>query len=140
MPQGSIISPSLFLLFLNDLLCLTTNPICSFADDSSLCHSYSYNAHPNLNEVGASRNYLYMDDILNSDLVKIEEWGRVNRVELNARKTQCCLLSHKRTSDPGLNVYMGGMARILMFWSHRYDLIFVGMIMFSMCRKKQPSV
>ena len=27
-----------------------------------------------------------------------------------------------------------------MFWVHRYDLTFVGMIMFSMCRKKQPSV
>ena len=44
-PQGSVISPTLFLPFLNDLLCLTTNPIYSFADDSSLCHSYSHNAH-----------------------------------------------------------------------------------------------
>ena len=32
-------------------------------------------------------NINYMDDKLNSDLVKIEEWGRVNRVEFNARKT-----------------------------------------------------
>ena len=50
-----------------------------------------------------------MDDTLNSDLVKIEEWGRENRVELNARKTQCCLLSHKRILDTGQNVAMGGM-------------------------------
>ena len=69
--------------FLNDLLCLTSKPIYSFADDSSLCHSYSYNAHPNLNEVGVFRNY--MDDTLNSDL---QEWGRANIVEFNARKTQ----------------------------------------------------
>ena len=27
-----------------------------------------------------------------------------------------------------------------MFWVHRYDLIFIGMIIFSMCRKKQPSL
>ena len=43
------------------------------------------------------------------DLVKIEEWGRSNIVEFNARKTQCYLLSHKQISDPGQNVCMGGM-------------------------------
>ena len=41
----------------------------------------SYNAHPNLNQVGVNRNY--MDDTLNS-----EEWGQANRVEFNARKSQ----------------------------------------------------
>ena len=66
-------SPNLLLPFLNDLLCLTTNAIYSLADDCSLCHSYSYNAHPNPNEVGVNSNY--MDDTLNLDLVKIEEWG-----------------------------------------------------------------
>ena len=50
-----------------------------------------------------------MNDTLNSDLVKIEQWGHANITELNARKTQCCLLSHKRISDPGQNVCMGGM-------------------------------
>ena len=30
-------------------------------------------------------------------------------MEFNARKTQCCLLLHKRISDPGLNTCMGGM-------------------------------
>ena len=49
-----------------------------------------------------------MDDTLNADPVKIEEWGRANRVESNARKTQCVLLSHKRISDPGLNVCISG--------------------------------
>ena len=29
---------------------------------------------------------------------------------MNARKTQSCLLSHKRTSEPGQNVYMSAMA------------------------------
>ena len=73
MPQGSVLSPTLFVVFLNDLLCLATNPVYSLADDSSLCYSHSYNAHPNLNEVGVSINY--MDDTLNSDIVKIEDWA-----------------------------------------------------------------
>ena len=68
-PQVLVISPTLFLPFLNDLLCLTTNPIYSLADVSSLCHSYSYSAHPNPNGVGVN----YMDDTLNSDLIKIEK-------------------------------------------------------------------
>ena len=76
MTQGSVISPTIFLLFLNDLLCLTTNLIYSFADDSSHCHSYSYNAHANLNEVDVCKNCV--DVKLNSDLVKIEEWRRAN--------------------------------------------------------------
>ena len=32
-----------------------------------------------------------------------------NKVKFKARKTQCCLLSVKRISDPGQNVCMGGM-------------------------------
>ena len=64
--------------------------------------AFVIHAHPNLNY----RNY--MDDTLNLDLVKIE-LRRTNRVEFNARKTQCCLLSHKRISDPGQNDCMGGM-------------------------------
>ena len=50
-----------------------------------------------------------MEDTLNSDLVKIEKWGRANKVEFNARKTQCCLLSHRQISDTGQMDYMGGM-------------------------------
>ena len=71
--QGSVISSTICLLFLNDPLCLTTNSIYSFADDRCFYHSYSYNAHHNLNEVGVSRNC--MDDTLYSDLVKLSSGG-----------------------------------------------------------------
>ena len=54
-PQGSDLSPTLFLLFINDLLSLTSNPIYSFADDSSICHSYSFNSRPDLSQVERCR-------------------------------------------------------------------------------------
>ena len=54
-PQGSVLSPSLFLIFINDLLVQTMNPIYSFADDSNLVHSYSFDRRPNLPEVQGKR-------------------------------------------------------------------------------------
>ncbi len=38
-PQGSVLSPTLFLLFMNYLLSLTNCPIHSYADDTSLHYS-----------------------------------------------------------------------------------------------------
>lgn len=107
-PQGSVLSPSLFLIFINDLLDRTTNPIYSFADDSNLCHSYSFDRRPNLSVVQGKRRE--MNVMLNHDLHLISEWGRENRVEFNARKTQCCRISHKHTDDSTLpTISMGGL-------------------------------
>jgi hypothetical protein len=92
-PQGSVLSPTLFLVFINDLLSLTENPIYSFADDSSICHSYSFKKRPNSLEIERMRLNM-------NDLKKISEWGLANRVEFNASKTQCCLLTHKRMDCP----------------------------------------
>ena len=36
-PQSSVLSPTVFLTFLNELLCNTSNPLYSFADDNSIC-------------------------------------------------------------------------------------------------------
>ena len=65
---------------------------------------------------------LALTKLVNADLIKIMEWGCTNRVEFNARKTQCCLLTHKRISDPGQNVCMGGMAIDVLGTSIRSEL------------------
>lgn len=107
-PQGSVLSPTLFLIFINDLLSLTANPVFSFADDSNLCHSYSFSKRPTSLEIERRRKI--MNDTLNDDLKLIEEWGQANRVDFNARKTQCCLLSHKRATDSSTpSLSMGGV-------------------------------
>ena len=42
-PQGSVISPVLFIPFINDLLTSTSSSIHSFADDTFLSSSFSFN-------------------------------------------------------------------------------------------------
>ena len=90
-PQGSVLSPTLFLLFINDLLNLTQCPIHSYADDSTLHFSTSFNRRPTQQELDASRRDA--TDRLTSDLSLISEWGRANLVLFNASKTQFLQLS-----------------------------------------------
>ena len=47
-PHGSVISPVLFILFINDLLAPTFSTIHSFADDTFLSSSFSFNPHDHI--------------------------------------------------------------------------------------------
>ncbi len=53
-PQGSVLSPTLLLLFINDLS-LTNYPIHSYAHDTTLYYSTSFDRHPNQQERQISR-------------------------------------------------------------------------------------
>ena len=90
-PQGSVLSPTLFLLFINDLLNQTSCPIHSYADDTTLHFSTSFRRRPTLQEVNRSRREA--TERLTSDLSKISDWGRANLVLFNASKTQFLHLS-----------------------------------------------
>lgn len=89
-PQGSVISANLFLVFINDLLQLPFHgQISAFADDIALFYSYtdSFNAWQMISE----------------DLNTIRNWCFINKMQVNVSKTKYVNFSHNSFDLP-LNV------------------------------------
>ena len=97
-PQGSVISPVLFIIFINDLLTSTSSSIHSFADDTFLSSSFSFNPndHPST-DIQLHRNI--SASLLSNDLTVIEKWGKDNLVSFNQSKTKQTVISRKRNQN-----------------------------------------
>src|SRR6201990_2143322 len=94
-PQGSVLSPTLFLLFINDFLSCSSNPIHSYADDSTLHSSTHFKSAPSFASRVASR--LHLSDSILADLDRISQWGRLNLVKFHSLKTQLLEISLSKT-------------------------------------------
>ena len=73
-PQGSVLGPILFLLFINDLPHIIHNcHICMFADDITLYFS--------------GKNFNHIQSVLQTDLNNVLKWLDENRLFVNANKS-----------------------------------------------------
>ena len=120
-PQGSVISPVLFILFINDLLTSTSSSIHSFADDTFLSSSFSCNPNDhNSIDVQYQRNISAL--LLSNDLTVIEKWGKDSLVSFNQSKTKQAVISRKRNQNfhPSSQMVMNWTLQLL-----SYHLVFL---------------
>ena len=95
-PQGSVISPVLFILFTNDLLSSTSST--SFADDTYLSSSFSSNPqHLSYSIISPYRNT--SASLLANDLTNVGKWGKDNLVKFNQEKTTQVVKLRKHHQD-----------------------------------------
>ena len=81
-PQGSVLGPILFLIYINDLSNCSNFATTLYADDSVLTLS-----HKNIN---------CLQNILNCELTKINSWLKSNQLSLNVDKTHFLLFTKRK--------------------------------------------
>ena len=96
--QGSLISPLLFILFINDLLTSTSSSIHSFADQTFLISSFSFNPNEHASiDIQLHRNT--SPSLLSNDVTVIENCGKDNLASFNQSKTKQAVISRKRNQN-----------------------------------------
>ena len=77
LPQGSILGPLLFLIYVNDLHKASNLMTIMFADDTNLFLSHN--------------NVTLLFEMMNLELKKISNWFKVNKLSVNIDKTNWTL-------------------------------------------------
>ena len=94
-PQGSILGPLLFLIYINDFPFSTNFQSFLFADDTSLLLS--------------DKCLVTLQNKAQEELNKVEDWFNANKMQLNSKKTRYILFNIPRSkrSDP-FEIELGG--------------------------------
>lgn len=93
-PQGSVLGPVLFNIYINDIT--QTVKSCDmhlFADDTLISVS--------------GEDLQTTVNVINEDLIEVTDWFKANKLELNVSKTKCMLIGSKQLSNmSNVNVFI----------------------------------
>ena len=94
-PQGSILGPILFLLFINDLTQFSGLSHCNlFADDALFYIS--------------NKNVLSVESQLQQALNNVSEWYKCNKLSLNVKKSNIMLIHRKKQINDRITINVSG--------------------------------
>lgn len=84
-PQGSILGPLLFLVYMNDLSGCTSCSVRLFADDACI--------------VVDDKNQYKLETTINKELEKVNTWMKLNKLSINYNKTNYIVFTNKRLAS-----------------------------------------